>query len=194
MTAKFAPAAPADYARWLKLHLNQGGRITHFYDYPMARAGFLVALRPFVLGGECGADARHILMPEGASWNAGGGMGHNTVYLADGTVKGTWVPVYADEAFHGLPGYEEGMVADRKASAEFWARSREFANRGPYSDLTRYAKGAPDFDRPTYTAPSTGASVFVEDGQVCLLPSHMLPDEALALSENIRAAALGASR
>lgn len=198
MTAKFRPAAPADYARWLKLHLQQGGTITHYYDYAMPRDSFLTALRPFTLEGECGAEARHILVPEGISWNIGGGIGHNAVYLAGGTMAGCSVPAYTDEAFHGLPGYDEGMAAARRASVEFRARALQFAERKPYSDLTRYARGAPDFERAACTAPSASAGVSVAAGKVRLLPSSMpldmAPDEALALAENLRAAALGASR
>lgn len=198
MSEKFAPATAADYARWVKLRLQKGGSITHFYDYPMRQGGFLIALRPFALGGECGASARQILVPEGMDWSTGDGLGHNNVYLADGTVVGGWVPVYADEAFHDLPGYDEGMAAARRGSAEFQERMAQLAQREPYSDLTRYAQGAPDPERAVRTAPASSAGVSVVRGKVRLIPSSMpldmTPDEALALAENLRAAALGASR
>lgn len=175
MTAKFTPATAADYAVWLALHLKQGGRITHFYDYPMNRAGMLTALQPFSLAGECGAEAHSILVPEGVAF-LGGDLGHCNLLMSGGSLKGHFVPVYSDEAFHGLPGYSDGMAESRKQDEAFLAGQALHASHKPYSDT----------------------SVFVEDGQVCLLPSsmpmRMSPDEALALAENLRAAALGASR
>lgn len=198
VTDKFAPATPAEYARWVRRHLQQGGTVTHFYDYPMPGDSFLTALRPFTLGGECGVDARHILVPEGIDWELGEGLGHNTLHFDDGSLLGDWVPVYTDEVFHGLPGYDEGMAAARRASSELRARALQSARREPYSDLTRYAQGAPDLERAARTAPSASAGVSVVADKVRLLPSGMpldlSPDEALALAENLRAAALGASR
>lgn len=198
MFEKFAPATTAEYARWVELHLQQGGSITHFYDYPMPRRDFLVALQPFALGGECGANARHIIVPEGLDWSIGDGIGHNTVCLADGGVEGGSVPVYSDGAFHGLPGYEEGMAASREASRGAHERYMQLVMREPHSDLTRYAHGAQDPKQAVRAAPASGANVSVLGGKVRLIPSSipldLTPDEALALAENLRAAALGASR
>lgn len=187
---------PAEYAAWLKLHLTECGAITHFYDYPFPRDTFLVATRPFVLDNECGVDARHILVPGDVSWSIGGGMGHNSVHLADGSMRGLMAPVYTDEIFHGLPGYDEGMEAARQASAQFQAQ--RYTSRRPYSDLTRYHGAALEMERVERVAPPSGASVSVVNGGVRLIPSSMpldmTPDEALALAENLRAAAFGASR
>lgn len=200
MNEKFAPTTAAEYAHWVRLHLQEGGIITHFYDYdyPMHQREFLTALLPFALGAECGASSRHILVPEGIDWSPGIGMGHNTVHLADGSVKGDHVPVYADEVFHGLPGYEEGMAAARAARAKILERSARLHRSEPHSDLTRYAQDAPNPESAARTAPALSASVSVLGGKVRLIPSSMpldmTSDEALALAEDLRAAALGASR
>lgn len=195
----FAPARAVYYAEWVRLHLDSGGHITHFYDYPMPSEQFLIAQAPFALGGEYGANARHILVPGDIAWDTGTGLGHNTVHLANGTMIGSHVPVYTDQAFQGLPGWAEGIIAARRRTEAWRAEHAARMAREPHSDLTRYAahaEGRNNGDGGLMVAPSGGAQVYVKDGQVCLLPSSMplrlTPEAALALAEDLRAAALGA--
>jgi hypothetical protein len=100
----------SEYAAWLRGYLAQGGKITHFYDYPFK--GFLFADENILVDrGECGANSRHIIMKSGSralQSSPGGafdGWGHTTIYLMDGfSLPAThrWVPVYSDSEFDVL--------------------------------------------------------------------------------------------
>lgn len=91
------PAAPLDYAQWLTGYMGNGGQPTHYYDYPIARASFYVAIRHFSLEHPLfGANAVNIIIPEGVAF-LGGDLGHCNLYYMDGyAVRGGWKPVYSD--------------------------------------------------------------------------------------------------
>ena len=92
------PATGNEYRAWLGMHLESGGGIDHWYDYPMGDR-ILIAKWSFHLAGETGAKSMRILVPEGR-------------------VIGS-VPIYSNECFHDLPGYREGMSAARERRREF---------------------------------------------------------------------------
>lgn len=137
MSPVFRLARLDEYVTWLRDHLASGGRITHAYDYPFARIGFLVAQAHFTTDGECGSSAaRVIALPEVR--RTGGALGHNQIYYMDGAVcEGGWVPIFTDPAFDTLPGVVEAREEDAKKGALF-AR----ANERPFydSDVSAYRK------------------------------------------------------
>jgi len=110
------PATGNEYRAWLGMHLESGGGIDHWYDYPMGDR-ILIAKWSFHLAGETGAKSMRILVPEGINWDATY-LGHNSLYLPEGRVIGS-VPIYSNECFHDLPGYREGMSAARERRREF---------------------------------------------------------------------------
>src|SRR5581483_6914331 len=96
---KFTAASIEQYIDWLNGYIAQGRMPTHYYDYPWQRTNFLLALEDFRLGGECGSDARPIIVPSNVRF-LGGDLGHNNLYLLENfTVRGWWVPLYSDEKF-----------------------------------------------------------------------------------------------
>lgn len=87
------------YVDWLKQYCQNGGRPTHYYEYPWLRAKFLLARKNFTLDGECGAASRPILVPYDVEF-LGGSLGHNNLYFQrDYSCMGGWVPVYQDLVF-----------------------------------------------------------------------------------------------
>lgn len=120
MTA-LRPATLDEYLIWLCTWLDAGNKPTHAYDYPWAQWTWLAATRDFRLGGECGANAVHILVQPGIQ-HVDGGLGHNNLYFADGLEqRGDTVPVFADPAFEMLPGVREFIADERRKTAE-WER------------------------------------------------------------------------
>src|ERR1700761_197890 len=75
----FGQANISDYLSWYREFYANGGRPTHFYDYPWQRWNFLFAKSDFRLGGECGSAARHIIVGNSSAW-IGGELGHNMLY------------------------------------------------------------------------------------------------------------------
>lgn len=139
----FKPARLDEYIEWLKGFLATGGTLTNAYDYPWQRVDFLLATCNFRLGGECGSDARPIIVAEGAQ-HLGGDLGHNTLYFMDefrlaGMKR---VPVFGDPAFEALPGVEAFRRAEELKKSE-WLRERakrdakDAGNRAT-SDLSGY--------------------------------------------------------
>jgi hypothetical protein len=117
------PATLDEYLTWLRAWLDAGHQPTHAYDYPWSQWAWLTATRDFQLGGECGANAVHILVQPGIQ-HAGGELGHNQLYFADGTEqRGGTVPVFSDPAFEMLPGVREFIADERRKTAE-WRRGR----------------------------------------------------------------------
>lgn len=87
-----------DYAMWLTGYLNNGGNVTHQYDYPFERAGFVVATSDFHIRPGYGARSQRILVPRFVKWT--GTLGHDSIYMIDGyQVHGIWVPTYSDSVF-----------------------------------------------------------------------------------------------
>lgn len=139
MTA-LRPATLDEYLTWLRTWLTDWRPPTHAYDYPWARQAWLTATRDFALGGECGADAVHILVPDGIDY-ARGELGHNQLYFMNGPVQcGGQVPVFSDPEFLSLPGVREFIAAERRKTAE-WERERTEAEDA-------YRRAAADSDVP----------------------------------------------
>lgn len=137
------PATLDEYLTWLRAWLDAGNQPTHAYNYPWSRQTWLTASRDFTLGGECGANAVHIVVPAGIR-HAGGGLGHNQLYFADGPEqRGGVVPVFADPQFEALPGVPEFLHEERRKLAvwrgEVEARNAANARAMQGSDVGRWA-------------------------------------------------------
>ncbi len=92
-------ASQDDYLKWLRGFLENGGKITHFYDY-MFPDGFHKALRGFNMIPLCGSSAVQIIVPKGVEITSFQGLGHCDLYLMDGfKVQGGWVPIYKGMKF-----------------------------------------------------------------------------------------------
>lgn len=146
-------ACPLDrYVRWLQRYVRNGGQITHVYDYPYDRAGFLLAVRDFRLGGECGSRARPVVVPSTVRF-LGGDLGHCNLYFeADdtGDAHGSlWVPVYSDPMFGAVPGYAEAVEAAAQREQDWRAHlARERAEQDALaadSDLTAHIESERDW-------------------------------------------------
>lgn len=141
----FRPATVTEYVTWLQSHLAAGGRITHAYDYPMARQQFVTATRDFVTDGECGAQALSIVVPTGVR-HLGGRLGHNNLYVIDeGKASDpNLVPVFSDHEFDGLPGVAAAREADAAERAarehEILRQEREWAESR--SDVAAFLRSA----------------------------------------------------
>lgn len=135
------PATLDEYLTWLRAWLTPWRPPTHAYDYPWSRWTWLTATSDFALGGECGAAAVHILVPDGIDY-ARGELGHNQLYFMNGPVQcGGIVPVFSDPEFLSLPGVPEFITAERRKTAE-WERERAAAE-----DARRLAAADSDVPR-----------------------------------------------
>jgi hypothetical protein len=91
------PASTKDYASWLIAFLEKGGAVTHFYDYPMARADFWVATEDFPLGPFFGADSISVIVPDGKRYmDDGTGLGHCDLFFEHQHRHTGSVPAYSD--------------------------------------------------------------------------------------------------
>lgn len=94
----FRAAQVHEYAMWLNGFINNGNEVSHHYDYPFERAGFVVATQNFVLKPGYGARSKNILVPRHVQWT--GHVGHDNVYMMNGYHHvGSWVPAYSDDIF-----------------------------------------------------------------------------------------------
>lgn len=126
MNEVFAQARVSDYATWLRGYAEHGGRITHVYDYPMSNWSFLVALRDFRTGGECGAASVSIIVPEGIN-HICGGLGHNDLFFMDGfRTPSHIVPAFNDTEFKGIPGMKEARRAEKRRQKQWAAQQAEY--------------------------------------------------------------------
>lgn len=84
-----------EYAKWLKGHLNDGGNITHVYDYNLG--GIFVARSNFTVVPLYGASSISIVVPVGITVSAPHGYGHMNIYYIDGfATNANFVPLYND--------------------------------------------------------------------------------------------------
>lgn len=111
------------YAIWLTGFIANGGTPTHYYDRPMRMRDMLIATSNVRLGGECGAAARHIIVPDGYTWN--GQLGHNKLFLMDGYQHvGGIVPVYNDPVFHTVAGKWIQQQKSRPSQYDTYQRAK----------------------------------------------------------------------
>ena len=89
------PASPSDYSRWLRGYLEQGGQISHAYDYPMPRRDWYVACKGFTLMPLYGSAAVSIIVPKHVTVECPN-LGHNGLYFMDGFRTASIVPVFSD--------------------------------------------------------------------------------------------------
>lgn len=180
-----------EYVAWLRDHLASGGRITHAYDYPFERIGFLVAQAHFTTDGECGTNAVSVIALPGVR-RLGGSLGHNKIYFMDGAMcEGDWVPIFADPEFDGLPGVAGARADAASERRAFAARVHERPRHD--SDVSTYRTQAPATSAHTVHADEPVTVNVEPDGTVVLLPRSMptrlTPDDAETLAYRILAAA-----
>jgi hypothetical protein len=96
---KTHPASVSDYTEWLKGYLQNGGKPTHSYNYPMSRQAWYVADCDFKILPLYGAEAISIIIPTTVKF-LGGVPGHCNLYFMDGfKVEGGIVPIFEDIKF-----------------------------------------------------------------------------------------------
>lgn len=90
------PASAAEYSRWLRGYLENGGTLGNYSDSPMT--GIYVAVRHFDLPPLCGASSISVIVPEGVIVDRQPGFSHNSVFWMDGfRYDGTFSPrAYSD--------------------------------------------------------------------------------------------------
>lgn len=139
----FRPAHVNDYVEWLRPYLEQGGKPTHYYDYPFSRQRWLIAEKDFTTGGECGSLAAHIIVPAGIEYG-GGGLGHNELYFMDGhRQSGNFVPIFDEPVFPSLSEDLPAFITEQKAKHaafrdDMERRRDESLWRSRQGDLGRY--------------------------------------------------------
>lgn len=136
------------YNTWLKEHLLQGGRITHFYDYPCPRIEVVTDprnQRPLSLYKMCGANSRNYILSRDidAAEHANDFVSrssHNNMYgWTNGgkktvTYDGLWVPAYTNtvdrEMMHdsSIPEHIRYHIRQGVAEEESGSRAWKIAN------------------------------------------------------------------
>lgn len=96
---KMHGATKADYMHWLRGFLENGGIITHVYDYQMDLRHWIIVKYDFEISPLYGSESYNIIVPNGVKLN-GGDKGHSNIYFMDDfLIKGTFVPLYSDIIF-----------------------------------------------------------------------------------------------
>lgn len=91
-------ASVEDYKKWLKGYIQQGGKITHVYDYNMPKE-FYIATKDFEMYPLFGANSINVIVPRNVKF-LGGDLGHCNLYFEDGyRNEGNLVPIYKDIKF-----------------------------------------------------------------------------------------------
>lgn len=101
MRNKTRPATKKDYMEWLKIFLENGGEITHFYNYNMPLDDWIVATNDFEIFQLYGTNGKHIIVENRVNVKYGN-EGHNNLYFMNHHTSNsypTFVPVYADIVF-----------------------------------------------------------------------------------------------
>ncbi len=95
------PATLKEYKEWLKGYLQDGGSITHVYDYNWeADDEWFVAVKDCDIPPLYGATSINVIVPRGVSVGYSHGLGHNNIYYMDGFRQaGGWVPIYSNISF-----------------------------------------------------------------------------------------------
>jgi hypothetical protein len=155
MNDTFRRATLDEYVSWLRLWLQWENEPTHYYDYPFERwnNNWLYAQKNFTTGGECGALSAHIIVPNGVR-HIGGDLGHNDLYLADGTTgnRCPCVPVFNNPEFMKIRSVRKFIARKEEEEAKFWAEAkrerRMSALRAAGSDIGKYLGRGYDLDGP----------------------------------------------
>jgi hypothetical protein len=83
-----------EYRHWLNGFLENGGKVTHYYDYPFSRQTFYTAMSSGHLTPQYGASSFCVLAPAGVKITSGG---HNNVLHVEGfSASGSFIPMFSD--------------------------------------------------------------------------------------------------
>ena len=81
-----------EYRHWLSGYLENGGRVSHYYDYEFGRQTFYTATYSGSLAPQYGSASFCVLAPAGVKIVSGG---HNNVFHIDGfTASGWFAPMF----------------------------------------------------------------------------------------------------
>lgn len=98
-SGKIVKLNPKEYARWLANYIENGGKITHVYDYDINRQTWYKANSFIFVKPLHGALSFNLLFPKelGRAFEIPDGLGHNNIYYyEDGMAKcfGDSVPLF----------------------------------------------------------------------------------------------------
>jgi len=86
------------YAKWLKKHLEDGGDISHVYNYNMP--DIYTAKKGCSTVPLYGASSISIIVPSGVEVDTSAGLGHINIYYMDDVIedrdRAWFVPLYSD--------------------------------------------------------------------------------------------------
>ncbi len=124
--SRFQPAPLSTYIDWLLFRLDTATHPTHWYDYPYPQRDFLLATADFTTGGECGVNARSIIVPATVR-HLGGNLGHNDLFHLDRDVPvPAVIPIYNNPEFLVLPGIDDFIAEAKRRDRAFWAEQGKF--------------------------------------------------------------------
>ena len=72
-----------EYTKWLKWFIANGGKPTHYYDYPFDRQDFILAKQDGRYLGGCGSQSINLIVPEHVTSFTVDAIGHSTIYQYD---------------------------------------------------------------------------------------------------------------
>lgn len=88
-----------EYMDWVRGYIENGGKPTHYYDYPFSQESFVIAKHNFTMMPRYGAKSINIIVPKGV-YVMGKDIGHSNLYFMDGYRQvGGNVPIYEDMKF-----------------------------------------------------------------------------------------------
>lgn len=117
-------ATLAGYIRWINRALDIGNLPQYYCNYPMPRMA--CAIQNFTMDGERGARAVDILVCKDVSYS--GDVGHNRLYLSNGTMVNNGYTIYSNREFEEIPGMLEFKRAEQRR-AELELAEQEYRYR-----------------------------------------------------------------
>lgn len=95
LDAHTRPATLYDYKDWLKGHLENGGKITHYYEHSFYNHNFYVLLSNAEILPFYGSQSFQIIVPVGLTLT--GDSGHSSLYWMDGfKTRDGYIPAFND--------------------------------------------------------------------------------------------------
>lgn len=72
-----------EYVKWLNWYVENGGHVTHMYNYPSNGWGWVVAKQGGRYSGGYGADSINLIIPEHVTEYTLEEAGHSSVFVYD---------------------------------------------------------------------------------------------------------------